>query len=367
MSLPSLNHLAWAKVEPPRHRFNLADSGIDAPDLEAMGLPSRAGLPAAGYQLQPELERRLGERWHAPAGRVLLAAGCSEANAIVFAALLAHGDEVLVETPGYEPLREVPRLFGVTVKRYARPLTVSGPALAATIEAALTPATRMVVVSHLHNPTGLALAPAEARALDALAERHGVWVLCDEAYRDAGPEPPGTIASLGPRWVSTSSLTKIYGLSGLRLGWVAGGEEVLARCAAAQNALSVQPALPSIALALDLAPHLDTLRERARRMMAANHARWNALLARGVPFSTPVPAGGSTVWAVFPEAGQGDAFAAFASENFELAVTRGSYFGEARGIRVGLASEPARCAAALDTFERALAAFAAGTPARENA
>lgn len=367
MPLPALNHLAWSKVEPQRHTFGLADSGIDPPDLEAMGLPAHGGLPTAGFAIQPELERRFGARWQAPGGRVLLASGGSEANALVFGALLSPGDEVLVETPGYEPLREVPRLFDVAVRRFERPLPGAPNALAASVAAALGPSTRMVVITHPHNPTGVALGPEDVSALNELAERRGVWILCDEAYRDALPGPTGTLAATGPRWVTTSSLTKVYGLGGLRIGWVAADHEVLARCAGVQNALSVTPALPSIALALELVPHLEALRARAHGMLVANHARWSELLARGVPFAIPAPSRANTAWAVFPGAGQGDAFAAFASQHFALAVTPGRFFGEPRGLRVGLAAEPPRCAAALDTFERALASFAAGAPAREDA
>ena len=366
MSKPALHHIAWSKVEPARHRHSLAESGVDAPDLEAMGLPSRAGLPAAGYALQPELERVLGARWGAPGGRVLLASGGSEANALVVAALLERGDEILVESPGYEPHREVPRLFDITVRRFDR-RPGAGTALAEAVEAALTPATRMVVLTHLHNPTGEPLSPESAAALTAQAERRGVWLLCDEIFRDADLGPLGTYAALGPKWVATSSLTKVYGLGGLRLGWIAGSEEVLARCAAVQNGLSVSPALPSIALALELAPHLDTLRARTQRMLSANHARWNAQVAGGVPFSVPVPVRGTTTWVLFPRDGDGDAFAALASERFSLALTPGRFFGVPRGLRIGLAAEPARCTAALDAFARALAAFTAGEPVQENA
>jgi hypothetical protein len=207
--------------------------------------------------------------------------------------------------------------------------------------------------------------PDDAHALDELAERRSVWLLCDEVFRDADTGATGTFAALGPRWIATSSLTKVYGLGGLRLGWVAGGDEVLARCAAVQNGLSVTPALPSIALALELVPHLDALRARTHRLLAANHARWNERVGRGVPFTTPDGARGTTAWALFPAAGQGDAFATFASQRFGLALTPGRFFTEPRGVRVGLGAEPARFAAALDTFDRALAAFVAGEPARE--
>lgn len=340
---------------------------MDAPDLHAMGLPDRGGLPRAGLALQAELERVLGGMWGTPGGRVLLTAGASEANAVAFGALLEPGDEVLVESPGYQPHREAPRLFGVGVRRFERPLASEGSPLAAVVEAALGPATRVVVVTHPHNPSGVALTPADARALQELAERQRLWILCDEIFRDAMGEPRATYATLGPRWVVTSSLTKVYGLGGLRLGWIAGSEEVLARCAAVHHALSASLALPSIALALDLVPHLDILRDRSLRMLAANRERWDDLLRRGTPFAKLPPPRGTTAWALWPEVGQGDAFASFASRHFDLAVTPGRFFGDPRGVRVGLGGEPARFAAALDAFDRALAAFPAGEAVRENA
>ena len=365
MPQPTDHHIMWARIEPARHRHSLAPSEVDPPDLEALGLPSRGSLPRSTDGLQVELERLLGARWGAPGGRVVLTAGGSEANAIVFGALLERGDEVLVETPGYEPHREVPRLFDITVRRFERPLSDGGTSLATAVEAALGPATRMVVVTHLHNPSGVALTGTDARALADLAERRGLWILCDEIFRDALEEPRGTFATLGPRWVATSSLTKVYGLGGLRLGWIAGSDDVLSRCARVQNALSGSPSVPSIALALALAPHFDTLRARTHRILAANHARWAALLGEEPPFTSPARPLGTTAWALFPSKDGGDAFAAFASRHAHLAVAPGRFFADPRGIRVGLGREPECFAPALDTLRQALAAFVAGEPVRE--
>ena len=364
MPHPADHHIAWARIQPARHRHSLAQSDVDPPDLESMGLPFRTVLPRVGDGLQAELERVLGACWDAPGGRVALTAGGSEANAIVFGALLERGDEVLVESPGYEPHREVPRLFDVSVRRFERPL-VGGASLAAALEAALGPNTRMVVLTHPHNPSGVALSGPDVAALQEMAARAGLWILCDEIFRDALIEPRGTVATLGPRWVATSSLTKVYGLGGLRLGWIAGSDEVLARCVRVQNALSASPAIPSIALALELAPHLDLLRARSHRILAGNRERWTGLLHDGVPFTSPARPLGTTAWGIFPSPGEGDAFAAFASRHADLAVTPGRFFGDSRGIRVGLGGEPERFAATLDTLKNTFAAFSAGEPTRE--
>ncbi|HEY3217009.1 MAG TPA: pyridoxal phosphate-dependent aminotransferase [Candidatus Eisenbacteria bacterium] len=361
MPLPALRHLTWSKVEAPHHHLNLAESAIATPDLEAMGLPHRGALPVTGYRLLETLERSLGERIGAPGGQVLVTAGGSEANACVFGALLEPGQEVLVEIPGYEPHREVPGIFGLLARGFARPFEAGGRGLADAVEAALSPATRMVVISHLHNPSGLALAEGEAAALDRLAASRGLWLLCDEIFRDATRAPLGTFASLSPRWISTGSLTKIYGLGGLRIGWIAGSPEVRARCAALQNALSVLPALPSVSLALELWLHLDTLRARAHRILAENHARWAEFSGNGAAIRCPAQSLGTTAWCQFAGPSEGDAFSDFASRRFDLAVAPGRFFGEPAGFRVALGVEPAPFRAALEVLNQAAQEFGAAT------
>jgi len=358
MSRPRLEHLAWSKAQHGRWRLSLADSAVATPDLEALGLPHAAGAPAPEDVL-PELERALGARLGAPGGRVLVTAGASEANACVFAALLEPGEEALVESPGYEPHRGAPPYFGVRVRTFARRRDTAYGRVCAAVEAALTPATRLVQLTDLHNPSGVPLDAGDAAALTALAEHRGLWLACDETFRDAADRPVGTLAALSPRWVTTSTLTKSYGLGSLRIGWVAGAPAALERCAAAQDALSVEPAGPSLALALALVPHLDRLRERARAILAANHARWRRLVADGMPCDAGVPSRGTTTFVHLPGPAGGDAFAAFAAERFELLVVPGRFFGEPRGVRVALGGEPGRCAAALDAFHEAVRAFPA--------
>ncbi|TMQ61316.1 MAG: aminotransferase class I/II-fold pyridoxal phosphate-dependent enzyme [Candidatus Eisenbacteria bacterium] len=148
MCTPTFHHLTWSKTEVPRHRHNLADSAAATPDLEALGLPHQAGLAKNSDRVLAELGHSLGLRLSAPSGRVLVTAGGSEANACVFGALVRPGEEVLVETPGYEPHYEAPRVFGIAVRRFTRPLG-DAPDLAAAVESTLSERTRMIVVSHL--------------------------------------------------------------------------------------------------------------------------------------------------------------------------------------------------------------------------
>jgi hypothetical protein len=361
-------HLIWSKYEAGNHRLSLADSAIAAPDLEALGLPHAASLPRGHVAgLRGDLERMLGGRIGAPAGRVLVTAGASEANACVFAALLEPGDEALIESPGYQPHRTSPRTFGAAVRTFARPMDGKPGALAAAIESALGPRTRLVAVSDLHNPSGAALDAADIATLDALARRRGFRILCDETFRDADRLPLGTLAGTSAAWVTTSSLTKSYGLGGLRIGWVAGDAPTLRACEDAQDAISVEGSHLSFALARALVPHLDTLRARTHQILSRNHARW-AEFERAHERFRGAPSRGTTMWRAFAADGEGDAFAAFAAKQEDLAIARGSFFGDARGIRLTLGIDPARYDPALDALGRASAAFRwSETEAREPA
>ncbi len=361
MDHPPLDHQAWSKAHGGRHAHDLADSAVMSPDLESLGLPHTVTLPREGYAaVLPGLERALGARIGAPGGRVLVAAGASEANAIVFAGLLRPGDEVLVESPGYEPLRLTSALFGARVRTFPRMASHGFGDVGAAIEVAVGPETRMVVLTDLHNPSGAALEERDLAALDALAARRGLWIVVDETFRDASDRPLGTAAARGPRWVTTGTLTKAYGLGGLRIGWIAGSDIALARCAHAQNALSVLPALPSVALALALAPHLDTLRACGHRVLAANHACL-ATFARDHAWCRLVrPPAGTTAWVPMPPGLDGDALSEQAAARFDLAVTPGRFFGDARAVRIALGGDPARFAAALETLDRAVASCRAG-------
>src|SRR5258706_4799576 len=120
MSHPSMEHIAWARTVPRALAHNLADSAVATPDLEAMGLPFRAEFRGREDALLDRFERDWGQRLGAPEQRVIVTAGASEANAVVFLGLLQPGDEVLVESPGYEPHRLVPRWFGAAVRTFRR-------------------------------------------------------------------------------------------------------------------------------------------------------------------------------------------------------------------------------------------------------
>ena len=184
---------------------------------------------------------------------VLVTTGAIEANFLLFNVLLDPGDHVVAVNPAYQQLNSVPSAVGAEVALWR-----IGPESyhydLDELERLMTPHTRLIVVNTPHNPTGAMLSEEELRRVYGLAESVGAWVLCDEAYRWI--EVPGGDAfappavDYGTRAISVGTISKPFGLPGLRIGWMAAPAEVVTECWSMRDYTSLSPGKLSDALAI---------------------------------------------------------------------------------------------------------------------
>jgi len=152
---------------------------------------------------------------------VLLTIGAAGALFIIATSLLEKGDELIVIRPNYSTNIETPRTIGADIRfidlRFEEKFVLDIDK----IKAVIGPGTRYISVTYPHNPTGVCLNTGELKQLVDLAEERGLYLLVDETYRDMvfGEELP-LAATLSSRVISVSSLSKTYGLPGLRVGWI---------------------------------------------------------------------------------------------------------------------------------------------------
>ena len=225
----------WQSDWEQRVEINVADSGVDPVPLGEL-LDGDLGALAGHALHYPEVNgtQALRERIAAlhPGCRpeqVLVTVGAAEANSLVVQTLVGPGSRVAVMTPGYQQVRGLAANAGADVVDL--PLRQDRgwrPDLDA-VAAAVRPGTALVSVNTPNNPTGAVLTDAELDAVVAAADRTGAWVHSDEVYRGAeldGPEAPSAWGR-SDRVLVVGSLSKAYGLSGLRVGWVVGPEEVV--------------------------------------------------------------------------------------------------------------------------------------------
>ncbi|MBS1565427.1 MAG: pyridoxal phosphate-dependent aminotransferase, partial [Bacteroidetes bacterium] len=147
--------------------------------------------------------------------------GAAGALFIIATSLLQKGDEIIVVRPNYATNIETPRALGANVRyldlRFEDGWRIDMKAL----KKAVGKKTKYISVTHPHNPTGVCLGDDEMRELVRIAEQKDAWLLVDETYRDMafGPKLPPA-CDYSERVISVSSLSKTYGLPGLRTGWI---------------------------------------------------------------------------------------------------------------------------------------------------
>ncbi len=154
---------------------------------------------------------------------VLVTVGAIEANYLVLKTLLAAGDEIVVMLPNYMQIWGLAKNHGLALKTFhLREETGWTPDLAE-LESVVTASTRLIAVCNPNNPTGSVLSESEMDAIVNIADRVGSWILADEVYAGAERLTDEETPSFYGRYdkaLVTGSLSKAYGLPGLRIGWV---------------------------------------------------------------------------------------------------------------------------------------------------
>src|SRR6266513_4308470 len=224
-------YMQWAKKR-PSVKYDLALSGIlnlPFPELEATVEDiDLNGDNSYGYA---PLVDALAKHCDVPSENVVtISGGTSMANHLAMAAAIEHGDEVLIEQPTYEPLLALAQYFGANVKRFARSAENNFRVDLDDLTSQVTSRTRLIVLTNLHNPSSALVDEDTLRRIGEIAQGVGARVLVDEVYLEAMFDGvPHSSVSLGPQFIATSSLTKGYGLSGLRCGWILAEPELAQR------------------------------------------------------------------------------------------------------------------------------------------
>lgn len=356
---PPSEYMFWAKSEAGA-RFPLASSGVlDVPMSE---FPVRAEelelTTTHGYGWPPLLER-LSKKLGVPPEGILTAAGTSMANALAMIVALEGGGEALIEHPTYELLVSGARHFGAEVRRFRRDPAEGFRLDPEAVARAVTPKTRLILITNLHNPSS-ALAEGEPlRRVGEIAREAGSRVLVDEVYLDAlFEETPPSAALLGPEFVVTGSLTKVYGLSGLRCGWIAADPDFIRRAWRVNDFYGASPVHAAERMSAFALDRLDRYARRAKAILDANRPRLNALLDRHPELSLRRPEHGTVV---FPRLARGSVedFVRRLRETYETTVVPGRFFEMPDHMRIGIGGSPETVAEGLERLGRALEEFTA--------
>jgi aspartate/methionine/tyrosine aminotransferase len=334
------DYMRFAKLDTAA-KYGLAGSGVADCTLAELGVSlddlALHGPNAYGYA--PLVERIAGRLGIDPTC-VVTAAGASFANHLAFAALVSPGDEVLVEEPTYALLLSTLGYLQADIRRFPRRPEVAWRLDPKAVAAHLTPRTRLVVLTNLHNPTGALADADEIAGVVAAAAEVGALVVIDEVYLELMFHSGQAHTAFRPegRIVVTSSLTKAYGLSGLRCGWILAPAELAERMRRLNDLYASLP--PHLAERLSVAAfdRLPALRARANALIDVNRAAYREILGGHPALDQTIFEQGTTV---FPRlmAGDADGFCARLMAQYETSIVPGRFFGRGDHIRVGLGGD----------------------------
>lgn len=258
-------YLAWAQKFFAIAKFDLASSGTLAVQANELldddvsnGWPARLHDPS----LLGDFARVVAERYQVPREEVVPALGATGGVWTACASVLRPGDTVVVEAPAYEPLWRVPQALGARVARFAhfdladlkRQLVAERP--------------RLVIVSHLHNPSGKDVGHDALREAARLCAKHDAYILIDEVYGEFASSGSNSARKLGDNVIAVSSLTKRWGVGWARTGWIIAPPEVAQRAAARTRLETGYVGVPLAAVGLAAFKKLDALSERADALAA---------------------------------------------------------------------------------------------------
>jgi aspartate/methionine/tyrosine aminotransferase len=351
------DYMHWSKTQ-GRARFNLATSGV-APfplrelpvkleELEINGDDSYGYAPlqqaiAAHYGVDPEC--------------VVESAGTSMANHLAMAAILDPGHDVLIEYPAYGPILDVANYLQTNVRRFTRAEENGWAVDPKEVLRCITPKTRLIVITNLHNPTSALTPEPVLREIGDIARSIGAIVLVDEVYLDAVYDgTPRTSFHLGPEFVVTSSLTKVYGVSGLRCGWILAQPDLAWQMRRLNDLYAATPVYPGELLSVAAFQHLNLLREKARSIVEADRKLLRDFLKKEANVCAVQMKWGTTSFLrLFGSRGSNaDAFLERLRSDFETSAVPGRFFEMPGHFRIGVGVNTEMFTEGLNRIGRAL-------------
>ena len=349
------DYMQWSKTQ-SRARFNLATSGVAAFPLRELPVKLEEleinGDDSYGYRA---LQQAIAAHHGVDPECVVESAGTSMANHLAMAAIIEPGDEVLIEHPAYGPILDVADYLQANVKRFRR-AEENGWAIDPTdVQHCVTPKTRLIMITNLHNPTSALTPESVLREIGDVARSVGAFVLVDEVYLDAVyEETPRTSFHLGPEFIVTSSLTKAYGVSGLRCGWILARPDLGWTMRRLNDLYSATPVHPGQLLSVVAFRHLDLLRERARRIVETDRKLLRDFLKQKSSVSAVETNWGTTSF-VHLSNGNVDAFLERLRSEFDTSAVPGRFFEMPDHFRIGMGVNTEMFAEGLNRIGRALA------------
>ena len=365
----------WQSTYEHRVRFNLSESGVHP--LSVGELLALAGKDPSLDHVRLEYGQSNGsdelraliaaDYAGATDASVLVTVGGAEANFVSFWHLFEAEGRAAVVVPTYGQVPGLVRSFDGQVEPVPLLEELGWQPDLDALAGALARGARFVLVTNPNNPTGAALSPESMDTIAELTERHGAWILADEVYQGAelGAQRTPSFWGRHERVLITNSLSKAYGLPGLRIGWIVGPSDQVAELWGRTDYSTICPASLSDALArVALEPATRArIRARTRGIVRQNLAlleEW--MQAQEGRFRYRPPDAGAICFAHYDAPIDSVAFAERLRVQKDVLVVPGDHFGMEEYVRIGFGNPAPELLEALGRIREAFDEVVAGVP-----
>lgn len=333
-------YMHWAKTR-SRALYDLATSGlrnvklseldVSLEDLEITGV--------SGYAYEP-LQEAIAARLKVEVESIVTATGTSLANHLAMAAVVNPGDEVLIEQPTYEPLLALAHYLGARVKRFPRRFEDQFQILPDEIKKNISSRTRLIVITNHHNPSGALTGGDTLKDVGEIARGVGARVLVDEVYLESlFDKRPRTSYLYGPEFIATSSLTKAFGLSGLRCGWIVAEPNLARQIWLLNDLFGASPVHAAERLSVLAHQQIDGIAEGARSLLRKNRALLNDFLDTRKDLETIRPDSGTIMFPRWTKQPTTEELCELLRDKYETPVVPGKFFDMPAHFRIGMGGD----------------------------
>lgn len=281
--------------------------------------------------------------------------GAAGANHHVFYSLVEPGDRVISIMPTYQQLYSIPESYGAEVRLLnLTPENGYLPALEQLRELAV-PGTKLICINNPNNPTGALMSTELLREIVEIAKSVDAYVLCDEVYRHLTQEDVWceSIVDLYEKGISVSSMSKVFSLAGLRLGWIATHDEAFRKAILSHRDYNhISCGMFDEALAAVALRHSDVILERNRGIVRENLSVLDAWVQSEPRIHYQKPQAGTTALVYYDYAPDSYTFCTRMYHETGAFVTPGDCFEQPKSMRIGYASD-------VQTLKDGLAAISA--------
>jgi aspartate/methionine/tyrosine aminotransferase len=331
--------MAWSKAVTPGARYRMQVSGIGPPRSLDLPPPAREVWAGPEGELQAATIESLRTYLGIPRADGLLVSGASEATVVALAAHLARGDTALVETPAYAAFERCAQFAGANVVPLERREEDGWQPEPERLDRSLAESrASLVALTDPHNPTGVSIDGERRRALVEVIERRSALLVVDEIFAPfRGPGRSPAWASISERVLSLGSLTKAWGLSALRTGWVMGVPSLIGPCRSLYDLMGVNPPAATSWLAREALGAAAALDARALEASLRAHAAY-----AGVDWGEAggIRAGdGIIVFLRLPAGWRSEAAARVLRAEDDVQLAPGHFFGRDDYLRIGFDPE----------------------------